>query len=465
MLKILIASISALFFLVAFIFIDYGVDIYLISISHFVYLYIYYEAIKISLKNGHYISIDIVFYLFFYVILLFPYALYLFDIFDLVSARYVDYVFIDYSNQAIAISMFGVCAYFIGSTYQLIKLKPNLTSIINAKDPYVYDGLIKVVLLLQLLFFVLFMLTGYSNLSQGSYGGTDTGTNAENGVYFLVTHFCLMGVGLCISNMALKKRFTIFHFSSISLVLFWMLLLLSFGDRNMFFILAVSIFAGYVIFIRKVPFKLVLINVAFALFLYQIVEYTRMAEELTFERMLESYMYYKTIGDESQIGSGSFYNTTISLRASLEFAENNDYFWGKFKIVGILGIIPFSRSLFISPDDPYVISADVLTETVLGPAATWGIGTNIISDIYLDFGPIGVFILMYILGSFSGYLSRKVSYGFKDPKLVTIFIIVVSLYSQIARYTFDFPVRNIAWTLIIFIFYGFIMKKYKSGAK
>lgn len=450
-------------FMFSFLFIDYGVNAYLVVISHFVFLIMFSSVLRSSLAQGHYLSIDILFFIFFYIVFLFPYALNVLGIFDLVSARYVDYVFIDYSNMAISISMVGVCAYFAGSKYQSIKLSKNAFASLEKPRNPTYGPLIKFVFACQLCFFGLFMASGFSNLTQGAYAGTDTGTNTENGVYFLVTHFCLMSIGLIIANLALKRGFTATHYFSAILVLVWMMLLLVFGDRNMFFLIGISIFSGYVVFVKKIPFKIVVIYSFFALLLYEVVEYTRMSNELSYTSMVDSYIHYKSLGDDSQMGSGSFYNTTVSLRASLEFAENNELFWGKFKIIGLLGIIPFSRSLFVNPEDPYIISADVLTETVLGPAATWGIGTNIISDIYLDFGMVGVFILMGLLGVGSGYISRLVSLGLNDAKVITLFIMTIALYSQIARYTFDFPVRNIAWTLIVFFIYEYFTRDKRAA--
>ncbi len=127
-----------------------------------------------------------------------------------------------------------------------------------------------------------------------------------------------------------------------------------------------------------------------------------------------------------------------------------------------MGIIPFSRSVFVSPDDPFVTSADFLTEGVLGPAATWGLGTNVISDIYVDFGLLGVILLMFIMGRWSSFVSFKVSKVNCNIRWFVIYLFTLALYSQYARYSFDFPIRNIAWTYFMFVL---VAMMYKKGSK
>ena len=48
-----------------------------------------------------------------------------------------------------------------------------------------------------------------------------------------------------------------------------------------------------------------------------------------------------------------------------------------------------------------------LTWLVIGPQATWGVGTNIVADLYIDFGPLGVFLGMYFLGFLGGYFKTR----------------------------------------------------------
>ena len=78
----------------------------------------------------------------------------------------------------------------------------------------------------------------------------------------------------------------------------------------------------------------------------------------------------------------------------------------------------------------------------------YGLGTNIIADIYISFGLFGVILLMFLLGSFISYLKRHMN---NNIYMFALYIIMISYSIYLVRAEFLFPIRLLVWVLT-FIF-------------
>ncbi len=102
-------------------------------------------------------------------------------------------------------------------------------------------------------------------------------------------------------------------------------------------------------------------------------------------------------------------------------------------------------------------SSSVLTYFMLRPNASWGVGTNVLSDIYMDFGLPGVPALMTLLGMFAGWIERLNAIV---PTLwnIVIYLVTAATMAELPRYALDFPVRGIVWTWIMLIAYESVLR-------
>jgi oligosaccharide repeat unit polymerase len=190
----------------------------------------------------------------------------------------------------------------------------------------------------------------------------------------------------------------------------------------------------------------------FAFFVYNIVEVSRSNEDKSFDAIAESYFEVEEKRNEI-IGIDTFNTTTIGLRATFNVVPlQNDFFYGKFKLIGLASIIPYSSRLFVNEDDPFLSSADVIKDEMITANAGWGTGTNLISDCYMDFGILGVIFFMFVLGYYGGKIRNSSIRNPDSAKFFFLYIIVLAYYSEIVRYGFDFPLRALIWTPVIFYF-------------
>ena len=397
------------------------------------------------------IKIDLLFMMFYFLLYYLPYQFWLLGFSELGNSVFVSDTYVRYSNKAVLASTAGIISFMIGyrniSIFQLVSVER------SAPDKYVTHF----VFIFLFVFLLLFFLTGFSRMFSGAYGGSDTGSNTENGIYFLVSHFVMIVFAVLIYFLSQKRKINNFLKISLAISILWCLLLLVLGDRNTFFILAIVFGGGYFTFVKKIKYIGLISAIFIAISTYNIIEISRNADERGIEAITNAIT--STNENSHSITEGSFNNTTITSRAVFSLVpDKHDFFLGKIKIIGFAGIVPFSRSLFVDKSDRYTTSADIITEGVLGPDSTWSLGSNIISDIYVDFGFIGIFFLMLFMGGGAVFVQSKIIKNPNSMKWLVIYLIFLGLYAEAPRYSYDFAVRNIAWTILLFWGYEMFFK-------
>tara|TARA_Y100001954_G_scaffold239202_1_gene311907 strand:+ start:4118 stop:5125 length:1008 start_codon:yes stop_codon:yes gene_type:complete len=298
----------------------------------------------------------------------------------------------------------------------------------------------------------LFVFTGGLDLFLNTYAGSKLGSVTYDAIFSLVSFFIILGALYALSNYFLEKKLGLYSIILLSLSLFWSFALLILGDRNTFFLIAICLFAGYYTFIKSISRKYIVIFLFIAIGLYNVVELTRTEKNKDLNTFIEA---SNTVYDQllSDFGNeNSFDITSTGVRASFKVAEDYGFYYGKFKLVSIASIIPYSSRIFIESDDQITGSSNILKKEMIGLRAGWGVGTNIISDCYLDFGILGVIIILFYFGKFGSYVTRMVKFNVNSPKWIFIYIITLSYYSELSRYGFDFPLRSIVWTFVLFYF-------------
>ena len=147
-----------------------------------------------------------------------------------------------------------------------------------------------------------------------------------------------------------------------------------------------------------------------------------------------------------------------------EVPFNHDYFYGSLWVTQILSPIPFAQSIYMDIIDLEwfeIDSSGYITYLVLGKYPTWGLGTSIIADIYVNFGLIGIIFFMLILGLFI----KRLSIELKNPSDYKWFIMAItmggiSFYYARSNYLMSF--RDIIWG---FLFFKLMVQTRKIGKK
>ncbi len=134
--------------------------------------------------------------------------------------------------------------------------------------------------------------------------------------------------------------------------------------------------------------------------------------------------------------------------------SNYDYQYGIYQLQQLLGVIPGLAGIFHN----YTANGDVKTDgsanfisfLIQGDNPTYGDGTSLIADLYLDFGVIGVLVSMFIFGRFIRAHEHKMFIGEYIPSLAWLAILYFfskSLY--LSRSTLMLEVSDIVLAFLI----------------
>jgi oligosaccharide repeat unit polymerase len=226
----------------------------------------------------------------------------------------------------------------------------------------------------------------------------------------------------------------------------WAIRILLSGDRNAALLVTIVAVAGLFTFRFRAGRWVLAVLCAAALAVYGAVEQLRKGQTSSLREIVRGAPGTLSFGDYDT----SFNITTVGVRAALAgVPEHIDFGYGLYKLVGAAGIVPFIRGLLIPPDMAYTSSSDVLNE-IIHPTADWSVGTNVIADVYVDFGLLGVPILLFALGLFVAYTQRSVMQVPNSPWRGVVYLTTLALVAEVPRYSLTFPVRPLVWVLILF---------------
>ena len=137
------------------------------------------------------------------------------------------------------------------------------------------------------------------------------------------------------------------------------------------------------------------------------------------------------------------------------------WLFGQFQFLQLVTVIPLAQ-IFIKDyfdiKDSEVTSAKYVTDIIGGKDGSEG--TNCITDFYMDFGVVGVFLGMFFFGKIIRNLEDK-TFSSKLPNLIILisYVVICQYAIYIPRATIMFNFRNIVWIYLIMKFIQFVSPK------
>lgn len=133
----------------------------------------------------------------------------------------------------------------------------------------------------------------------------------------------------------------------------------------------------------------------------------------------------------------------------ISYVDKHGFSYGISLLSPLLAAIPMLQGIIlpilgITPSE--AASAKLLTAFSLGENSKIGVGTNIIADLYIAFGIIGVFIGMFLLGRFIAYLLSK---GKHSIYALSAYGVMISYAVYLVRAEYFFFIRALVWTYFI----------------
>ena len=242
-----------------------------------------------------------------------------------------------------------------------------------------------------------------------------------------------------------KKKAIISEFGILPLVLIstYVLLFLLIGSRTVPMRIVFLVVVLYNIYIRKLSKKFTVVMIVIGMLVLAYIGMTREGES---EEMTSLW----DISSEMVINNRSLY-------VLMEYYDINGPTFGRTMLMSILAIIPFMQSIFLGVTgwhESDISSGNLVTHLFYKDIVEYdrivGLGTNVIGDIYVAFGLIGVVIIMYLFGKIIRSMHEKAlinnRYYYKE---IVIYSLLFMNVVYMTHSTILGDLRCITWVLAI----------------
>jgi oligosaccharide repeat unit polymerase len=322
-----------------------------------------------------------------------------------------------------------------------------------------------IVLVLTIAFFVLYLeaIGGLAETYFGfEYGGESNVLNIYSSHFeFAYTVFLYLAILIEMSRlvyirpkslseyfMAWDKR--ILAVAAITLVPF----ILS-GDRGAYLQPLALLLVPYFLFIKPLRFPQAVVVVVVAAFLLVLVGDTRARLDISWKQALASRI--EVITNPAQWPTMELANSFGTFNIAVAyFPASYPYNNGLNLFYRFAALVPFSSQITEieqkNEQSDFVFSSSLFFTNILTRGTfSSGSGTSSLADVYMDFGPYGVPVILFLWGIFMAWISRQAM-----TKNSGIFVFLYAYFSYygiyVNRSSFFFGWNKLVWILLLFYF-------------
>ncbi|MDY0781368.1 O-antigen polymerase [Tenacibaculum sp. IB213877] len=311
-------------------------------------------------------------------------------------------------------------------------------------------------------FFVLFIALVGKEFLSGSYDGGDNWGSGANYAFMLLRVLIYLRViyfFINTRNFKITKKniiFLLIRNKRLFIVLsLYVLLFLLAGDRGPVMQILILLAVSYSIFQRKISFKAFFVSIIIGGVLFTIIGMGRSRDTSQRSMSLFEEGYNKLIQSENTINPTNELASSnrILFRAIDVVPDKHPYLLGTTFFNEVIGVVPFAGGTYLKLTElPLMYTSSSYFFTVLGQGVhfSYGEGSEILGDIYINFGVIGVFIMMFLLGGWVSYIIFNVEKNnYYNHTYIIIYVIICIGALYINRSHFLDPLKSIVYALVI----------------
>lgn len=340
-------------------------------------------------------------------------------------------------SKATAVATVGICAYNIGQYCSNFEVHLE-------KRKWRLKKVTKLDLFLLSIFFLDFFVHNISALQTGFTGGSHSSFVTIFSIYLV---FKMFYNNISFVDIFLKNIFPW------ALIIAFILISLIIGNRGdpLYILMAAAI--CYSLYIKRINTPKFVSMLVVGLLVFFLVGSIRVSSRdanqvdsitsrLASVDAVDNYFMY---GEQMIINARSLY-------VLVDRADNKGFNYGKTWLGSVCSVFPFMQGLVmktfnIPPEDFSTTELTTYLEFGQDNDKAFGLGTNVIGDIYICFGIIGVMLFMFLGGRFVqtmyvGSLNENIYNA-----LIYCCLFTLSVYYTRAVYLS--PLRTIAWTYLL----------------
>jgi oligosaccharide repeat unit polymerase len=294
--------------------------------------------------------------------------------------------------------------------------------------------------------FVIFLLVVGPAFLRGNFTGASTAS-----AYVLMLLKCVM----LLASILFFKQWK--HNSGLTQVIFWVtnllyiFIFLRTGDRGPALFQIILLFALYAVYVKPIPKRyLAIIGIA-GILLMEIIGFGRVsnteAEGTILSRGVE-----RVVGSDLLVLTTSFIVNSRNLYVGVEYAETEGFNYGETFLPYLLSPIPFAQSAFIHITGYNIVtSARFFTVLGFGNDPPYGLGTNLVGDVYIAFGLIGVITMFFLLGVVVENYRNRLGRGGLHVDIIYFGLLITAIVYP--RDAILAPLNIIIWTIVLSYFF------------
>jgi hypothetical protein len=312
---------------------------------------------------------------------------------------------------------------------------------------------------LTLIFTILFILLVGREFLSGAYNGTSNWGAGATYIFLLLRIFLTLNIIYLFINNANndKKEGNVFRLLMTNKVLFGTSAVIIFifllaGDRGAIMQIGLIYLGAYGIYMKNISFKKLIVLISIAAIVFTVMRLGRTNETLSgniFSRGIKNV----------QKEDGLLDNPTNELATSVRILyrgldvvpDKHPYLNGVTLISNLVDVIPFSSSIYhdlTGIPAMYTNSTTFFTILGQGPNYTYGEGSEIIADIYINLGFWLTLFVFVCFGYFISYITYKVYFS-SSHRIIIMYLVLLSFSLYTNRSNFLNPLKDVIWTLII----------------
>lgn len=375
--------------------------------------------------------------------------------------------------KTISIAGLGIVAFFLG-----VSGRPSKFIVENGEVRYP-KSLVQVLTYLSIFFYILFLSNSGSYIF-GAYVSDGTWLASYSAKLFNVSLFSALGVELHRIFQS-KKRYNIltylgsFHRPLFILTAFHILFSIFVGDRAPVMTYSILLLSTFFIkYYRLSFFKIVILLVFLSAFFTILGEArTRVIGEGFAARVSSaSQDAAAPVWFDDSVPGSDFIELALSVRTLAvsirDVPQEFSYQNGMFQIQQIVSVIPglqgIVNKVFYGGNNIFNGSANFITYLIHRRPVDYGDGSSVIADLYLDFGAVGVIVVMFLFGRFMSRIESDVFT--RNIKLDLRFLVFLSFIANsiyLSRSTIMLEFSNILLSLclikLVLLFLGYSAEK------
>ncbi|PKH31895.1 O-antigen polysaccharide polymerase Wzy [Shewanella sp. ALD9] len=319
-------------------------------------------------------------------------------------------------NTSLITSVLAITLYMLGNSYGRCGYEVKSYKINNTSSIYI-------LLIIAYFAYFLFFATSGSYRSGVYYAGDSLSVSN----YFLKLFNASITAAIIVKITSIANtcvKISLLNYLSkfgapLLLLLGWHILFsLYVGDRGVIISYGLLVVSLYIYKFRRIKIIELVILILSASILMSVIGQVRQSKdylqqlETTFSDNKSNSRWYS-----EKVPGDSFIELAHSGRtlnhALVNVPNNYDFRYGAYAIKRIAGVIPGAQGLLSEMIDDgekkYASTSEFISFLIQGDNTTYGDGTSITADLYLDFGFLGVFLGMFIFGYFMATSERIIS--------------------------------------------------------